>query len=90
MLDEGSVNTFTAMKGFYRGVEKKLKCPSCGNCMRLALDVAIRILVKREENNSFLRKCNLRNTNDNKLTVTIVTFLSDYLCEDDFSKEWVT
>ena len=47
MLDEGSVNTFTAMKGFYRGGEKKLICPSCGNCMmRLTLDVAIQVLVK--------------------------------------------
>ena len=41
MLYEGSVNTFMAMKGFYRGGERKL-CPSCGNCMmRLTLDVAI-------------------------------------------------
>jgi hypothetical protein len=75
-----------AMKGFYRGGEKKLKCPSCGNCMRLTLDIAIQILVKRDETNSFLRKCNFRNTNDNKLTVTIVIFLFDYLCEGDFSK----
>jgi hypothetical protein len=89
-LDEGSVNTFMAMNGFYRGGEKKLKCPSCGNCMmRLTLHVAIQILVKRDENNSFLRKYNFRNTNDNKQTVTIVKFLSDYLSEDDFSKEWV-
>jgi len=69
MLDEGSVSTFTALKGFHRVEEKKLKCPSCGNCMmRLTLDVAIHIRVKRDENNSVLRNCNFRNTNDNKLS----------------------
>jgi hypothetical protein len=47
------------MKGFYRGREKKLKCPSCGNCMMsLTLHVAKQIPVKRDENNSFLKKCN--------------------------------
>jgi C4-type Zn-finger protein len=45
------------------GRGEKLKCPSCGNCMmRLTLDVAIQIFVKRDEKNSILRKCNFRNT----------------------------
>lgn len=71
MLDEDSVSTFTTIKGFYRGGEKKLKFASYGNwMMRLTLDVAIQILVKRDENNYFLRKCNFWNINDNKLTVT--------------------
>jgi hypothetical protein len=79
-----------AMKGFYRRGKKKLKCHSCGNyMMRLTLDAAIQSLIQRNENNSFLRKCNFGNTTDNKLTVGIVTFLSDYLHEDDFSIHWV-
>jgi C4-type Zn-finger protein len=54
---------FHGNSGFYRGGEKKLKCPSCGNCMmRLTLDVAIQFFVKRDENNSVPRKCNFRNT----------------------------
>jgi len=89
MLDEGSVSTFIAMKGIYRGGEKKLKCPSCANCMmRLTLDVAIQTLVKRDENNSFLRKCDFRNTNDNKLTVTIVTLI--IYVKMISQKEWIT
>jgi hypothetical protein len=86
VLDGDYVSTFTAMKGFYRGGKEKLKCHSCGNhMMRLTLDVAIQSLIKRNESNSFLRKCNFGNTTDNKLTLGIVTFLSDYLREDDFS-----
>jgi hypothetical protein len=76
--------------GFYRRDQKKLKCHSCGNCMmRLTLDVAIQILVKRDENNYFPRKCNLGYTTGNKLTTGLVSSLSAYLCEDNFSTEWV-